>query len=244
MIASMAIAVLPVCRSPMISCRWPRPMAVIASMALMPVCIGSFTGWRSTTEGACVSSRRSSWLSMGPLPSSGSPSGPTTRPRKASPTGTDRISPVRLTCWPSSISLNSPRMTTPISRTSRLSARPRTPFSNSSSSLAMADGRPSTRAMPSPHSITVPISSRAAPSGSYSWTKRASASLISSGRIVSSAIVLLSCRSSSLPGSLACQLASLRRTAASRLAAVPSISSSPIWTEIPPTTEGSSTTFR
>ena len=48
----------------------------------------------------------------------------------------------------------------------------------------------------------------------------------------------------SLPGSLACQLASLRRTAASRLAAVPSISSSPIWTEIPPTTEGSSTTFR
>jgi hypothetical protein len=31
-------------------------------MALMPVCSGSFTGWRSTTEGACVSSRRSSWL--------------------------------------------------------------------------------------------------------------------------------------------------------------------------------------
>ncbi len=60
MIASMAIAVLPVCRSPMISSRWPRPMAVIASMALMPVCSGSFTGWRSTTEGACVSSRRSS----------------------------------------------------------------------------------------------------------------------------------------------------------------------------------------
>src|ERR1700691_2556419 len=190
MMASMAIAVLPVCRSPMISCRWPRPMAVIASMALMPVCSGSLTGWRSTTEGACVSSRRSSVLSIGPLPSSGSPSGPTTRPRKASPTGTDKISPVRLTCWPSSIWLNSPRMTTPISRTSRLSARPRTPFSNTSSSLAMAEGRPSTRAMPSPHSMTVPISSLAAPSGSYSWTKRDSASRISSGRIVSSAIAL------------------------------------------------------
>src|SRR5437867_380893 len=81
-------------------------------------------------------------------------------------------------------------MTTPISRTSRLSARPRTPFSNSSSSLAMAEGRPSTRAMPSPHSMTVPTSSRAAPSGSYSWTKCASASRISSGRIVSSAMVL------------------------------------------------------
>ena len=67
MIVSMAMAVLPVCRSPMISCRWPRPIAVIASMALMPVCSGSFTGWRSTTDGACVSSGRSSVSSIGPL---------------------------------------------------------------------------------------------------------------------------------------------------------------------------------
>ena len=56
MIVSIAIAVLPVCRSPMISCRWPRPIAVIASMALMPVCIGSFTGCRCTTVGAWISS--------------------------------------------------------------------------------------------------------------------------------------------------------------------------------------------
>ena len=246
------MALLPVCRSPMISCRWPRPIAVIASMALMPVCSGSFTGCRSTTDGAWVSSSRSSVSSIGPLPSSGSPSGPTTRPRKLSPTGTDSTSPVRLTCWPSSISLNSPRMTTPISRTSRLSARPRTPFSNSSSSLAMAEGRPSTRAMPSPHSMTVPTSSRAAPSGSYSWTKRASASRISSGRIVSSAIVLyvFPCvvfRLQVFPRRIHAhvgQPASLRRTAASLRAAVPSISSSPIWTEIPPMTVGSITMFR
>ncbi len=246
------MALLPVCLSPMISCRWPRPIAVIASMALIPVCSGSFTGWRSTTEGAWVSSGRSSVSSMGPLPSSGSPSGPTTRPRKPSPTGTDRISPVRRTCWPSSISLNSPRITTPISRMSRLSARPRTPFSNTSSSLAMAEGSPSTRAMPSPHSVTVPISSRAAPSGSYSWTKRASASRISSGRIVSSAIVLpvfpyvglvVRCGWAGAPSYHHGQPASLRRTSASRVAAVPSISSSPIWTEIPPRTEVSSTTF-
>ena len=52
MIVSIAIAVLPVCRSPMISWRWPRPIAVIASMALMPVCSGSFTGCRCTTDGA------------------------------------------------------------------------------------------------------------------------------------------------------------------------------------------------
>ena len=42
----MATVVLPVLRSPMISSRWPRPIGVMASMALMPVCSGSFTGWR------------------------------------------------------------------------------------------------------------------------------------------------------------------------------------------------------
>ena len=245
MIVSIAIAVLPVCRSPMISCRWPRPIAVIASMALMPVCIGSFTGCRWTTDGAWISSWRRVVFSIGPRPSSGSPSAPTIRPRKASPTGTESTSPVRLTFWPSSISANSPRITTPISRTSRLSARPLTPFSNSSSSLAMAEGRPSTRAMPSPHSTTVPTSSRSAPAGSYSSTNRASASRISSGRIVSSAIFLIPFVKIPEPaGRQPNQLASLRRTSARRLAAVPSTSSSPIWTDMPPTTAGSCTTFR
>ena len=51
MIVSIATAVLPVWRSPMISSRWPRPIGIIASMALMPVCSGSLTGWRSTTPG-------------------------------------------------------------------------------------------------------------------------------------------------------------------------------------------------
>ena len=41
MIVSIAIAVLPVWRSPMISSRWPRPMAIIESIAFRPVCIGS-----------------------------------------------------------------------------------------------------------------------------------------------------------------------------------------------------------
>ena len=48
----MATAVLPVCRSPMISSRWPRPIGTIASIAFRPVCSGSFTDWRSTTPGA------------------------------------------------------------------------------------------------------------------------------------------------------------------------------------------------
>ena len=49
MIVSIAIVVLPVLRSPMISWRWPRPIGVIASIALMPVCSGSCTLCRWTT---------------------------------------------------------------------------------------------------------------------------------------------------------------------------------------------------
>src|SRR3954468_23814644 len=76
-------------------------------------------------------------------------------------------------------------MTQPISRTSRLSAMPSTPPSNSSSSLVMHECRPSTRAMPSPVSVTTPTSSRDAPA-SYDDTMLSSASRISSGRIVNS----------------------------------------------------------
>ena len=55
MIVSIAMAVLPVPRSPMISSRWPRPIGIIASMALMPVCSGSFTGCRTMMPGATIS---------------------------------------------------------------------------------------------------------------------------------------------------------------------------------------------
>src|SRR3954466_1798047 len=53
----------------MISWRWPRPIAVIASIAVMPVYSGSFTGWRETTLGA--------WSSSGPpAPPGRGPEGP------------------------------------------------------------------------------------------------------------------------------------------------------------------------
>src|ERR687886_807472 len=52
MIVSIAIADLPVWRSPMMSSRWPRPMGIIESIALRPVSIGTSTGWRLTTPGA------------------------------------------------------------------------------------------------------------------------------------------------------------------------------------------------
>ena len=94
MIVSRAMAVLPVLRSPMISSRWPRPIGVMASMALMPVCSGSSTGWRPATPGAVDSTGRVWSVTIGPLPSSGLPSGSTTRPITASPTGTRSSSPV------------------------------------------------------------------------------------------------------------------------------------------------------
>ena len=104
MIVSMAMAVLPVSRSPMISSRWPRPIGIIPSIALMPVISGSFTGCRSAMPGALPSSGMKSVVSIGPLPSMGSPSGFTTRPMRASPTGTERTRPVRFTVCPSRMS--------------------------------------------------------------------------------------------------------------------------------------------
>src|SRR6266699_5580813 len=185
MIVSRHTAVLPVFWSPMISSRWPRPMLVIASMALMPVSRGSFTDWRWTTEGACSSRARLPSASMSPLPSTGRPSGSTTRPRKPSPTGTDSTRPVRWTSSPSSMPADSPKMMQPISRRSRLRAVPRSPPGNSSSSLAMADGSPSTWAMPSPASVTRPTSSRVTV-GRNDSTFFLRAAAISSGRMESS----------------------------------------------------------
>ncbi len=101
MIASIAIALLPVERSPMISSRCPRPIAVIESMALMPVIIGWLTSARSTTPGAIFSTGIVSAALIGPLSSIGSPSAFTTRPSSASPTGTEATSPVVRTSSPS-----------------------------------------------------------------------------------------------------------------------------------------------
>ena len=159
MIVSTATAVLPVWRSPMISSRWPRPMGIRASMALRPVCMGSWTLRRWTMGGAIFSrgivDRR---LDDGPLPSMGMPRGLTTRPIRAGPAGMDMILPVRLTVSPSLIFVNSPRRMIPTLSSSRLKARPMTSWGSSSSSPAMAFSRPWARAMPSPTLMMVPIS--------------------------------------------------------------------------------------
>ena len=101
MIVSIAIAVLPVPRSPMISSRCPRPMGIIASIALIPVCSGSFTGCRTMIPGAADSTLRVVVARIGPMPSSGRPRGSTTRPISAGPTGTSSTRPVVRTSSPS-----------------------------------------------------------------------------------------------------------------------------------------------
>ena len=80
MMVSRAIAVLPVWRSPMISSRWPRPIANMESIALIPVCSGAVTPWRSSTPGAIRSRGMVSEVSSGPRPSIGWPSASTMRP--------------------------------------------------------------------------------------------------------------------------------------------------------------------
>src|SRR3954470_6221570 len=189
-IVSTATVVLPVLRSPMISSRCPRPIGVMASMALMPVCSGSCTGWRPTMPGACTSRRRVSGVAIGPLASRARPSESTTRPMRASPTGTERMRPVALTAPPSSTWLASPRTTAPIEASSRFSARPSVPPSNSSTSLTEVSGSPATRAMPSPTSSTWPTLAESR-EGVNVETCAFSAAAISSTLMVSSAIWFL-----------------------------------------------------
>ncbi len=85
----------------MISSRWPRPIGIIASMAMIPVWTGVSTLWRVMTPGAIRSIGIVFLVLMGPLPSSGCPSGFTTLPISSGPTGTSTMRPVVRTSSPS-----------------------------------------------------------------------------------------------------------------------------------------------
>src|SRR6478736_4192021 len=181
MIVSMPTAVLPVPRSPMISSRWPRPIGIIESIDLRPVCSGCVTGWRWMTPGALNSRGRVVAASIGPWPSSGLPSGSTTRPSRPSPTGTLMTAPVRRTGSPSLTSCHWPKSATPTLSSSRLKAIPTTLCSKSSRSSETQFSSPWTRAMPSPTCSTVPTSDRSV-STSYCSIRDLRIEVISSGR--------------------------------------------------------------
>ena len=128
MIVSIATVVLPVLRSPMMSSRWPRPIGVIASMTLMPVCSGSVTGWRPTMPGAWTSRRRRRRVldralavdRLAERVDDPAEQGVADRHRQDPARSTGRPGPRR---GPR----RSPRTTAPIESSSRLSARPTAP---------------------------------------------------------------------------------------------------------------------
>src|SRR3954454_10702963 len=188
MIVSIAIADLPVWRSPMISSRLPRPIGIMPSIAFSPVCRVSLTGWRWTTPGALNSAGRVASVSISPLPSSGLPSGSTMRPSRPSPTGISSSLPERLTVSPSSILSHSPHSTTPTLSDSRFSARPVTSCGSSSISSDWQLSSPCTRAMPSAIDSTVPTSERSAPPSSSPSILCLRMLVISSGLIFMSAM--------------------------------------------------------
>ena len=130
MIVSIAIAVFPVCLSPIINSRCPLPIGIKLSIALRPVCIGSDTDFLGIIPGALTSIRLLFCDSMFPFPSIGFPSASTTLPSSSLPTGTSTIEFVLLTVSPSLIFASLPNSTTPTLSSSRLRAIPLVPSSN------------------------------------------------------------------------------------------------------------------
>jgi hypothetical protein len=111
--AVSASVVLPVWRSPTISSRWPRPMGNSASTTFTPVCSGVRTASRATIGVAGRSTGQRRDVRKGGPPSSGRPSGSTTRPSRASPTGTSSTRPVRATSVPAPTPASELSSTTP-----------------------------------------------------------------------------------------------------------------------------------
>ena len=142
-IVSIATAVLPVWRSPIISSLCPLPTGIKLSIAFKPVCIGSPTDCRGIIPGALTSTLfLSKLLSKAPFPSIGFPNPSTTLPKSCFPTGTSTIAPVLFTVSPSLISLSSPNITTPTLSLSKFNAIPLEPSENSTISPAWTLSKP------------------------------------------------------------------------------------------------------
>ena len=159
MIVSIAIAVFPVCLSPMINSLCPLPTGTNESTAFNPVCIGSCTDFLTMIPGAFNSTRLCVTSAIAPFPSIAFPRPSTTLPNIPFPTGTSTIDPVLFTMSPSLIVVSDPKHTTPTLSFSRFNAIPLTPEANSTISPDWILFSPYTRAMPSPTDNTLPISS-------------------------------------------------------------------------------------
>ena len=80
-IVFVATTVLPVCLSPIMNSRWPRPMGIIESIAISPVWRGSYTERLEILPGAGDSIKRDSEATISPLPSIGLARAFITRPK-------------------------------------------------------------------------------------------------------------------------------------------------------------------
>jgi hypothetical protein len=165
MIVSTATVVLPVWRSPMMSWRWPRPIGVIASTALRPVCSGSCTDLRWTTFGACSSSARRP-SAMSPRPSIGC----SERVDHATEEGVADGNREDLARALDLLALLDAGEVTEDDDTDLVDVEVQRDAQRAVLELQQlvghAEGRPSTWAMPSPASVTRPTSSREAAPGS------------------------------------------------------------------------------
>ena len=108
-------------------------------------------------DGAARSIGSSDSAVMAPLPSSGRPSGSTTRPSRPGPTGTRTTSPVACTASPAATVSTPSSSTHPTRPRSSTCAKPNWPPAKRSFSSSRTPGRPETRATPSPTSSTRPI---------------------------------------------------------------------------------------
>ena len=99
-IVSIAIAVFPVCLSPMINYLCPLPIGTNPSTAFNPVCIGSLTDFLGMIPGAFIYTLFLLSVFTGPRPSIGFPKASKTLPNISSPIGTSTIAPVLVTVSP------------------------------------------------------------------------------------------------------------------------------------------------
>ena len=94
------------------------------------------------TPGAIFSTGRNSVVLISPFPSIGCPKAFITRPRRASPTGTENTCFVLLTISPSLIKSALPNKTAPTESSLRFITRPYTSWGNISNSPFIAFERP------------------------------------------------------------------------------------------------------
>ena len=139
--ASIATAVLPVWRSPIINSRCPRPIGTKASIAFKPVCIGSWTDLRGIIPGLWLQHGWNWVVSKGSLPSIGLPRASTTRPSNSFQQEPEQF---RQSAWRCRllIARSFPKITTPTLSAFRVQRHPFVPSGNSTISPARTLSRP------------------------------------------------------------------------------------------------------